>query len=52
MIEEVDIDGDGKVDYEEFVASLKAERHMSPHEDSDETFWEDIRWETFADLFN
>ncbi len=26
MIEEVDIDGDGRIDYDEFVASLKAER--------------------------
>ncbi len=26
MIDEVDIDGDGRIDYEEFVASLKAER--------------------------
>lgn len=26
MIEEVDIDGDGRIDYDEFVASLKAEK--------------------------
>ncbi|RNA44698.1 neo-calmodulin-like isoform X2 [Brachionus plicatilis] len=29
MIEEVDIDGDGRIDYEEFVASLKAEKKMN-----------------------
>ena len=29
MINEVDIDGDGRIDYDEFVASLKAERSFS-----------------------
>ena len=29
MINEVDIDGDGRIDYDEFVASLKAERQNS-----------------------
>lgn len=29
MINEVDIDGDGRIDYDEFVASLKAERESS-----------------------
>ncbi|CAF0920846.1 unnamed protein product [Brachionus calyciflorus] len=28
MIDEVDIDGDGRIDYEEFVASLKAEKKI------------------------
>ena len=28
MINEVDIDGDGRIDYDEFVASLKAERKI------------------------
>ena len=29
MINEVDIDGDGKVDYDEFVTCLRAERRLS-----------------------
>jgi Ca2+-binding EF-hand superfamily protein len=29
MIDEVDIDGDGRIDYEEFVESLKAERKQN-----------------------
>ena len=33
MIEEVDIDGDGRIDFDEFVASLKAERKQKEHGD-------------------
>ena len=38
MINDVDIDGDGRIDYDEFVASLKAERQnafVSASEESD-----------------
>lgn len=38
MINEVDINGDGRIDYDEFVASLKAEREnavVSASEESD-----------------
>ena len=32
MIEEVDINGDGRIDYDEFVASLKAEKNQQDNE--------------------
>lgn len=35
MIEEVDIDGDGRIDYDEFVASLKAEKNQTRKSESD-----------------